>query len=120
MQSKATTVDAYLAEVPIERRPALERLRTLARSIFPDAVEGIDYGMPVLKRDGALAFAYASQKNYISLYGLGQDVLERYRPRLAGGDCGKGCLRYKKPDAIDFALLETMMVEARDTKQGGC
>jgi uncharacterized protein YdhG (YjbR/CyaY superfamily) len=120
MQSKATTVDAYLNEVPTERRAAFERLRALSKKVFTDADEGIDYGMPVVKRGGVMTFAYASQKNYISLYGLGQVVIDRYKTQLKGVELGKGCIKYKKPDAIDFTLIETMMSEARDSKHSGC
>jgi uncharacterized protein YdhG (YjbR/CyaY superfamily) len=120
MQSTATTVDAYLEEVPAERRAAFERLRALSRKIFVDAEEGIDYGMPVMKRAGVMTFAYASQKNYISLYGLGQAVIDRHKAQLKGVELGKGCIKYKKPDAIDFVLIETMMNEAHDSKHSGC
>ena len=120
MQSTVTTVDAYLDEAPPERRAALARLRALARTIHPDADECIDYGMAVFKRDDVMRFAFASQKNYISLYGLGADAIERHRAALKGADLGKGCVRYRKADAIDFALVETMMIEARDAGRSGC
>ena len=120
MQSKVTTIDAYLDEAPAERRAALERLRALAHAIHPGVDECIDYGMPVFKRDGVMRVAFASQKNYIALYGLGADTIERHRAALKGADLGKGCVRYRKPDTIDFALVETMMIEARDSGRAGC
>jgi len=120
MQSKVTDIDAYLDEAPAERRTALERLRTLCLQVHPDAQEGIDYGMPVFKRDGVMLLAFASQERYIALYGLGAETLERHRDKLAAADLGKGCIRYRKADRIDFALVEAMMIEARDAGRAGC
>ena len=113
MQSAVTTVDAYIAEAPVERRAALEHLRRLCRSIFVDAVEVIDYGMAAYQRDGIMQVAFASQKNHIALYGLGADILDRHEADLGNVERGKGCLRYRKPDAVDFALVERMLREAR-------
>jgi uncharacterized protein YdhG (YjbR/CyaY superfamily) len=113
MQSKATTVDAYLAEAPAARRASLDRLRTLCTRILTNATEDIEYGMPVYKIGGSPRVAFASQKQYVSLY-IGPAIVERHRAELAGVDLGKSCIRYRKPDAIDFALVETMLTEARD------
>lgn len=118
MQSKATTIDDYLAEVPEDRRPALERLRALCMRVFPGVEEGIDYGMPVFKRDGVMRVAFASQKNHISVYGLGAEIIDRHRHELMGIELGKSCIRYRKPAAIDFSLIETMMRESRDRTPG--
>lgn len=118
MQSKATTVDAYLGELAPERRAACERLRALSRAVHGDAIEAMAYGMPVLERDGAMVVAYASQKNHVALYGLDEATVERFRPRLRGVDFGKGCIRFRDPAAIDFALVEAMMVDARDRAAG--
>ena len=67
MQSKAKSVNEYLAELPAERRAALTKLRGLIRKIAPGAKESMQYGMPAFEQDG-LACALASQKNYMSLY----------------------------------------------------
>ena len=114
MQSSATTVDAYLAEVPPARRAALGRLRDVCRRLFADADEVVEYGMPAYRIDGVVRVAFASQKQYVALYGLGADVVERHRARLAGVETGKSCIKFRKPDAIDFALVETLLTEARD------
>ena len=83
MQSKATTVAAYLAELPEDRRAALTALRDLIRKhIDPGFSEGVGYGMigwsvPHSRYPAGyhcnpkdpLPFAgLASQKNYMSLY----------------------------------------------------
>ena len=46
MQSSATDVDAYLAEVPAERRHVLTAIRDLCRDLLSGYEEGMNYGMP--------------------------------------------------------------------------
>lgn len=67
------------------------------------------YGMPVYEREGVGEVAFASQKQYISVYLLREDVREAFAERLAGHDMGKGCLRFRKPEKIDFALLQDLL-----------
>jgi uncharacterized protein YdhG (YjbR/CyaY superfamily) len=46
MQSKATTVDEYLAALPAERRAVVETVRqTILANLDPDIEEGMQYGM---------------------------------------------------------------------------
>lgn len=46
MQSKATTVQQYLAELPADRRSVLEGVRAVIReNLDPGFEEGMQYGM---------------------------------------------------------------------------
>lgn len=109
VQSQAEDVDGYLAEVPEERRAALTRLRELCRAELPGFAEVMAYGMPVYERDGVGEIAFASQKQYISFYLLRGDVRETFAEQLAGQDMGKGCLRFRRPEKIDFVLLRALL-----------
>jgi uncharacterized protein YdhG (YjbR/CyaY superfamily) len=112
MQSDAKTVDDYLHEVSEERKDALARLRALCLETLTGYEEGMDYGMPSYKpAGGEPEVAFASQKNYISLYILKQPVLDRHRDALKGLSLGKGCIRYSKPEKIDFALVQKLLTE---------
>lgn len=125
MQSKATTVSQYLAELPPERRAPMEKVRaTIRANLDPLYQEGMQYGMigyyvphaiypPGYHCDPRqpLPFVHlASQKNYMSLY-LGcvygcpenerwfHEAWARTGKKL---DMGKACLRFKKVE--DLAL----------------
>ena len=112
MKSQAKNVDAYLQEVPENRRDALQRLRKLCLELMPDYEENLEYGMPGYKRPGGeIEMGFASQKNYISVYLLKQDVLDKYRPELKGLNVGKGCIRYSSPKKMDFTLLIKMLAD---------
>jgi uncharacterized protein YdhG (YjbR/CyaY superfamily) len=108
MQSKAKTVEAYLADVPAERRAALTRLRDLCRELLPDLEETMAYGMPTYGRGADVVTAFASQKNYIAFY-AGQVAIQHHAEALKGIDCGKGCIRYGRPEALDFAVARSIL-----------
>ncbi|WP_328871058.1 DUF1801 domain-containing protein [Streptomyces sp. NBC_00287] len=110
MRSEATDVDGYLTELPEDRRGPLTRLRQLCRTELTGYDEVMAYGMPTYAHDGGEAeIAFASQKQYISIYLMRTDVREAFEERLAGQDMGKGCLRFRKPDTIDFDLVRDLL-----------
>ena len=129
MQSTAKTPDEFFAQLPDDRKDAMNKLRKAIKSNLPKGFkEEMSYGMvgyvvphtiypagyhcnPKLP----LPFInLASQKNYIALYHMGiygdPKLLEWYATEYAKQvnskiDMGKGCLRFKKPDEIPFKLL---------------
>jgi uncharacterized protein YdhG (YjbR/CyaY superfamily) len=111
MQSDASTVSEYLNEVPEGRLKAITRIRELCQQHLSGFDESMRYGMPSYSRDGTVEVAFASQKNNISLYILRTDVLNPYRDRFPASAVGKGCIRYRNPDKIDFDLVEDMLVK---------
>lgn len=122
MQSEAKTVPAYLKEVPAERKDALKQLRSQCRELLTGFKESMDYGMPSYSRDGEVEVAFASQKNYISLYILRTDVMETHKKRLTGTGIsfGKGCIRYTKPERIDFKVVESMLRATEESEGVVC
>ena len=111
MQSKALTVPAYLKEIPAERNAVLKQLRDLCRLTLTGFKESMDYGSPCYSRDGVVEVGFASQKHFIALYILRTDVMNahRYLLNVPGISLGKGCIRYSKPEKIDFNVVEKML-----------
>ena len=129
MQSKATTPDAYMAEIPEERQKAFTKLRSVIKKNIPKGFsESIGYGMmgwvvPHSKypagyhcnpRDPLPFIGIASQKNFIAIYHMGvyadPALLKWFTTAHAKAsprklDMGKSCIRYKKPDDIPFELI---------------
>jgi hypothetical protein len=125
MQSKAATVDKYLAELPDERRKIVQAVRELMlENLDKQYEEGMQYGMigyyvphkvyPAgyhCDPRQPLPFAgLASQKNHLSLYLMcvyaGGEMSEWFQRAWAKTgkklDMGKACVRFKKLD--DLAL----------------
>ncbi len=129
MQSKATTVDAYIAELPEDRQKAIAELRKVIKKNLPKGFEEcMSYGMigyvvphkiyPAgYHCDTKLPLPFmnvASQKNTITIYHMGMygsAKLEKWfideYTKLTGkkADKGKSCLRYKKPEDIPYKLI---------------
>jgi hypothetical protein len=125
MQSGAATVEEYLAELPADRREALEAVRkVILANLDSDYEEGMSYGLIGYyvphrvyppgyhcDRTKPLSFAgLASQKNYMSVYlsgvsgetELAQWFAQAYADSGKKLDKGVGCIRFKKVD--DLAL----------------
>lgn len=128
MQSKATTVDAYLEEVPEDRRAAMKKIRATIKKHLPKGfAEGMQYGMmgyfvphklyPAgyhCNPKEPLPYAsVASQKNYISIYLMSayiDSAVEKYiKAEFAARglklDMGKCCIRFKKPEEIPHDII---------------
>lgn len=124
MQSKATTVDEYIAEAPPERQDALRKLRALCLDLLTGYREEMAYGMPAYARgEGEGGVAFASQKQYISLYITKVDAAAIGKPLLEGKrgvSFGKGCFRYTKPENIDFSVVEAMLKATAASTTSSC
>ena len=118
MQSTAVTVDEYLETVRPERLAALTRLRRLCVEKLQGYEESMEYGMPSYSKAGTVEIGFNSQKHYISFYVLKKDVVDRYRDQLK--DAGKGCIRYRRPDQIDFAIVEKLLAETASSSADIC
>jgi uncharacterized protein YdhG (YjbR/CyaY superfamily) len=108
VQSSAETVDEYLAELEPERRTVIARLRSTVRSVLPDLEETMQYGMPTYRRSGAPVLAFASQRQYVALF-PGVAVVAAHRTSLAPYLAGKGCVRFRRLDRVDWVLVETLV-----------
>ncbi len=129
MQSKATTPDKYLRELPTDRITPMAKLRqTILDNIDPTFVECMSYGMvgyvvPHEKYpagyhcDTKLPLPFiniASQKNFVAVYHMGlyanKDLMEWFvgeYPKYVKAklDMGKSCIRFKKMDQIPYELI---------------
>lgn len=135
VQSKATTVDEYIDELPDDRKKAIVELRKVIRENIPEGFrEEMNYGMPgyVVPHskypagyhcDPKLPLPFlgiASQKNFIAIYHMGiyadPNLLKWFTEAHAKAspkklDMGKSCLRYKKPDDIPFKLIGQLVAK---------
>lgn len=128
MQSKAATVEKYLAELPADRRDAINQVRRVILKNLPAGYEeGMQYGMigyyvphslypPGYHCDPKqpLPFAgLASQKNHMSMYMMCVYTDPQHNARfqkewIAAGkklDMGKGCVRFKKVEDVPLSVV---------------
>jgi uncharacterized protein YdhG (YjbR/CyaY superfamily) len=115
MQSQATNIDEYLDELPSERRAALSEIRALIHRVAPNIVEAMQYGLPAF---GDLC-AFASQKNYLSLYVCESELLNAHLATLGKVKCGKGCIRFKQLADLNLGAVESLLSEIVKLRQQG-
>lgn len=129
MVSDAKTVEAYLEEVPENRKETMSKLRQIIKSNLPSGFEEsmgygmIGYGIPhqiypagyhVTPSEPVPFMGLASQKNFIAIYYMGfmvsnetlnwfqQSYSEIVPTKL---DMGKSCIRLKKVENIPYELI---------------
>jgi hypothetical protein len=128
MQSKAKSVAEYLAQLPADRRAAIETVRAvILKNLDPVMEEGMLYGMigyyvphsvypPGYHCDPKLPLGFAclaSQKNYMSVYLVstyghtGHEQWFRAAWAKTGKrlDMGKSCVRFKKVEDLALEVI---------------
>ena len=120
VQSKATTVDAYIDEAEPGRADALRRFREIAHRRLPNHLESMNWGMATYARDGRSDLAFANQKQYLALYVLKTDVVAAHAEAVAGIDHGKGCIRFRRADKIDWDLVELLIAATAAAEERPC
>jgi len=125
VRSEARTVEQYLAELPEERRRAVEAVRQVILDNLPSGYEEvmnwgmITYQVPVDTHPDTyngkplMYAALASQKNHMSLYLTGvyldetarKEFIEQYRATGKKLDMAKSCVRFKKLEDLPLQLV---------------
>lgn len=129
MQSKATSPEQYINELPDDRKEVIKKLRQIILENLPEGFkEQMSYGMlgfvvpHSIYPDGyhcspelPLPFMnLASQKNFVALYHSGiyasPDLYDWFvgeYPKYVKTklDMGKSCIRFKKMETIPYKLI---------------
>jgi uncharacterized protein YdhG (YjbR/CyaY superfamily) len=75
---------------------------------------------PATSENGKLEVSFASQKQYISLYALKEDVVNEFRAALKGCNIGKGCIRFSNQGEIDFEVVEKLLRRTAESASRAC
>ncbi|MGD2159476.1 MAG: DUF1801 domain-containing protein [Anaerolineales bacterium] len=125
MRSDASSVEEYLAELPEERREAVDTVRQVILENLPEGYEEamnwgmISYQVPLetyadtYNRKPLMYAALASQKNHMSVYLTGiymdeeakRDFEAAYKSTGKRYDVGKSCVRFRKLDDLPLELI---------------
>ncbi len=129
MKYEANSVDAYIDQLPEERKEVITKIRNIFQENLPAGfTETIGYNMPayVVAHDTypngyhcdpklPLPFiSFASQKNFVALYHMGiyanKELMDWFVAEYPKHckyklDMGKSCIRFKKMNDIPYALI---------------
>ena len=125
MKSEATSVSAYLAALPTDRREAIQTVRKEILRRLPDGYEEtmgfgmIAYVVPLeiypdtYNKQPLMYAALANQKNHMAVYLsaiYGSDshrakFEEAYAATGKRYDCGKSCVRFRQLDELPLEVV---------------
>ena len=102
----AKSVDAYIKAAPDAVRPKLVQLRGIVKTLAPEADEGISYGMPYYKLNGALV-GFAAFKNHIGFFPGA--IVKDFKTELAGYKTSKGTVQLPLEGRLPVTLIKTLI-----------
>lgn len=108
---RMSVIDQYLMTVDNQNRKELERIRSIAKELIPEAEEVISYGMPTLKYKGKSFLGFSIRSKYIGIYPYGKEEIELYKNKLEKLNYGfsSGAIRIPFDKPIPEDLLKEII-----------
>lgn len=116
--TKPETIDAYLAGVRLDQRPALEKLRQTIRVTVPSAEECISYGLPAFRLNGRPLVAFGAWANHCAFYPMSSTAVKVFREQLKSFATSKGTIRFTSDKPLPTSLVKKL-VKARAVENAG-
>ena len=110
-------IDAYLAGVEEPKRSTLEALRRSILAVVPDAEQGISYGMPAFRVDGAVVAGFAAFKHHLAYLPHSGAVLADLGDALSSYTRTSGSLHFAVGEPLPDDLVRRL-VEAKLARLG--
>jgi uncharacterized protein YdhG (YjbR/CyaY superfamily) len=107
----AKNVDEYLAAVPDDVRPVLEKLRRTIRAAAPMAEEVISFQIPTFRYHGPLVH-FAAFRNHCSFFGVSKPVIDRFSSELIPWDTSGTTIHFSAKNPLPASLVKKI-VKAR-------
>jgi uncharacterized protein YdhG (YjbR/CyaY superfamily) len=104
-------IDEYLAGQPLDVREALEKLRTIIKSVAPKAEELISYQVPAFRMSRMLV-SFGAAKNHCSFYVMSPKVMNLFKDELEAFKTSAGSIQFTPEKPIPAALVKRI-VKAR-------
>ncbi len=111
MTTTATTVGAYLRDLPPDRRVAMARVCSMIRRSARGVRESMRYGLAFYELDGPL-FALESGRRHMSLYVAEHDVVIRHKEALAGVNAARSFIRFSDFNRLPLDVVEKIVRES--------
>lgn len=104
------SVDDYLANLPDDRRTAMEEIRQAIREAAPEATETIAYKMPAFRSHGGrFLVSFDAYKRHYSLFPASEAVVETLGDELAPYLAGRGTIRFPADRPIPIELVRRIV-----------
>jgi len=108
MNPTASTVGAYLRDLPPDRRVAMARLCSMIRRSARGVRESMRYGLAFYELDGPL-FALESGRRHMSLYVAEKDVVLKHKDALQGVNANKSFIKFSDLNRLPLDVVEKIV-----------
>jgi uncharacterized protein YdhG (YjbR/CyaY superfamily) len=102
----AKSVEAYIKAAPPIAQPGLKQLRQIVKASAPKAQEGISYGMPFYKHQGAL-LGFAAFKQHLGFFPGA--IVADFAAELDGYKTSKGTVQFPYGEKLPVTLIRKMI-----------
>jgi uncharacterized protein YdhG (YjbR/CyaY superfamily) len=103
-KSKPANVEAYIIAAPDYAQEKLREIRSLLKSVAPNASEELKWGQPVFIEKRIL-FSYAAFKSHLRFMPTGPS-LEPFRNELSSFKTGKDTIQFSYDKPLPRSLIE--------------
>mgnify|MGYP005815328919 CR=1 FL=1 len=107
------TIDEYLATLDSTKRGTLQKLRETIRSLAPDAVETISYGMPAFKENGKVVAGFAAFAKHLAYLPHSGTTLSTVADDIAGYEHTKSSLHFSIDKPLPKTLVKKLIAARR-------
>jgi uncharacterized protein YdhG (YjbR/CyaY superfamily) len=104
----ASTVGAYLRDLPPDRRVAMARLCSMIRRSARGVRESMRYGLAFYELDGPL-FALESGRRHMSLYVAEKEVVLKHKEALTGVNAAKSFIKFSDLNRLPLDVVEKIV-----------
>jgi uncharacterized protein YdhG (YjbR/CyaY superfamily) len=108
MNTSVANFEEYIVGFPTETQEILIKIREIIKSISPEAVESISYGMPAFKLKGKPLVYFAAFQHHIGFYATPQGH-EAFKEELSKYKQGKGSVQFPLNMPIPYDLIKRIV-----------
>lgn len=101
-------IDKYISGFPSEIQNILKQIRKVIKTVAPEAVESITYGMPGYKTNDRPLVYFAAYKNHIGFYATPTGH-KQFSKELSKYRQGKGSVQFPLDKAIPIDLIKRIV-----------
>lgn len=101
-------IDDYLKSLPLDKRDALQKLRTQILAALPGIEEHFGYGMPAFKYNGHPVVYIGAAKAHCALYG---SVPRGFAEQLKGFKTSKGAIQFTPEKPLPVEVVKAIVRE---------
>lgn len=110
------SIDAYLANLPVDQREALERLRGQIHAFVPEVKEKISYKVPVFIHYGSLV-GFAAFKEHLSFFVMSTSLVAKLSSSLADFKHKGATIHFSPEKPIPKEILHVILKERINENQ---